>query len=131
MEDRKIAARSRSRSLEPRKSGRSGTHRISNKQVLADRRLLAKAYDLLAGDIERRLRHEHGVGRGGWTITPIGFRVPDHIARRLISCSGIEVCDPGLFPGVELAQTYRARVPNRIISGRGRARASSWNEDDI
>jgi hypothetical protein len=134
-----IAARSSVTSSEPRDSGRSGTHHIS-KGVLADRRAKAIARDrrsldrtlsLLSEDSGRRLAREFAPGHVCWRITPIGFSVPARIAERAIACHHVVVDDPGLFPGADTAQTFRIRVPGRIVSGRGRARASGLNDDDF
>jgi hypothetical protein len=120
-----IAARSSVTSSEPRDSGRSGTHHISNpvladraaKAIARDRRLLDKTLGLLSEDSGRRLVREFAPGHVRWRITPIGIPVPARIAERAIACPHVVEEDAGLFPGI--AQTFRAR----------RAPAA-WNDDD-
>jgi hypothetical protein len=136
---KRVAARSSITSSEPQTTGRFGNHPNSNGPIVADRtaeaiardrRLLDKTLKLLGGDTGRRLRREHKPGHVSWSISPIGFPVPDRVARRAIACQHVVVEDPGLFPGADVAQTFRLRVPGRIVSGEGRARGSRLGDDD-
>jgi hypothetical protein len=76
------------------------------KAIIRRRRLLAWTIKLMA-DEGRLLMREHGPGGVRWII---GTRhVPNDIARRIISCTDVEPHDAGLFPGPDVAQSFRIR----------------------
>jgi hypothetical protein len=113
----KGAARPSITSVEPLITGRTGTHRYSNPQILADRRtraialdrrLLVKTLQLMAEE-DRLLKREHGPGGVRWILSPGGLHVPDRIAHRIINCENVEPHDAGLFPGSDVAQSFRIR----------------------
>jgi hypothetical protein len=127
------------RSVGPQTTGRFGNHPNSNdpsvadrkaKAIARDRRLLDKCLKLLSDDSGRRLARQFAPGHIRWTITPLGIPVSGRIAERAIACQHVVVEDPGLFPGADVAQTFRLRPVERIVSGKGRARLGKANDGD-